>query len=262
MHPEKIAQFVKHAPYVKEIISPWHTLSISGIFYVRIYPDGSIINLANNIDWTNLYFDKLKVGDYQTEDVALQLFNDFEVILWTFNAQNPIWQDAKNYFGYRNGVLISEEHTYFREIIAFYSNAEDQAMNHFYVNKLDMLQKMKQHFKVQAKDLIQQAEIDRQESRVFVFPSMVSKATLKDQQEQSMTVMHKEHGTLIKLPNQRGKCFIHLLNGKSIKEIASLMQLSPKTIEHYLEILRKDLGCRNSKDLISSYAKQLDFKQI
>jgi DNA-binding CsgD family transcriptional regulator len=45
--------------------------------------------------------------------------------------------------------------------------------------------------------------------------------------------------------------------GQSIKQIAITMNLSPRTIEHYLEKIRQMLGCRSNRELITSYLQQL-----
>lgn len=259
-------QYLIHAPYVKEIITPMQVADIAGIFYVRIYPDGTIINLANNADWTNFYFQQLKTGHYSHKDIVDQCFTYSGVSLWEFNKANPIWQDAKRYFGYSNGVSICENHANFREVIGFYSAKDDQAMNHFYVNQMDMLKKMKQYFKTQAQELIEQAEHDRLLRQDSVFPSfeLGSAVSLKTpneglfQNEKSTVVMHKNTGLPIQLSPQRSQCLIHLLQGKSNQQIAGDMHLSPKTIEHYLEMLRKELGCHTSKDLILYYAHQVN----
>lgn len=70
-------------------------------------------------------------------------------------------------------------------------------------------------------------------------------------------VIHKNSNLPIYLSSQRSQCLLHLLQGKSIKKIAFDMNLSFKTVEHYLEILRKELGCRSSKELIAHYCSQL-----
>lgn len=59
------------------------------------------------------------------------------------------------------------------------------------------------------------------------------------------------------LSPQRSKCLTLLSEGKSHKEIATLMSLSIRTVEHYIAKLRHDLGCRTSKELIAVYGAQL-----
>ncbi len=61
----------------------------------------------------------------------------------------------------------------------------------------------------------------------------------------------------LNIPRQRSRCLAHLAEGKSSKEIANAMNLSSRTVDHYLGILRKEFGCRSSRELITSYNRQL-----
>jgi DNA-binding CsgD family transcriptional regulator len=46
-------------------------------------------------------------------------------------------------------------------------------------------------------------------------------------------------------------CLYHLVMGKTIKQTAEALKLSPRTVEHYLEAIKLKLGCRSRSDLIS-----------
>ena len=256
-------QYSKHAPHVQEMIDPMLSVGIAGIYYVRIYSDGSIINLANNAYWTDFYYKQLETGQYQHQHIADQLFTYSGVSLWALNEANPIWQDAKQYFGYHNGVMICENQANFRETIGFYSAEDDSIMNHFYVNQIDTLKKMKRYFTVQAHELIQQAEEERQLYQHSLLPpfELESESTVQPLDanpfQKSMCLIHKQTLQPIQLSPQRSKCLSYLMTGISAREIAVKMNLSAKTVEHYIEFLRKSLGCRTSKDLILSYANQV-----
>ena len=259
-----LRQYTQHAPHVQEIIKPMQTTGITGVFYVRIYPDGTIINIANDANWTEYYFSQLNNKIYQNKDVIDQFFISSGISLWEFNAVNPIWQDAKNYFGYKNGIVFIDNKETFKEAFCFYSTADNQAMNHFYINHIDTLKNMKQHFLSQSMELIQQAEHERQLLQHAVFPQIFDLPHAGNHESNTINaispvcVFHKKTGIPTNLSPQRSQCFLHLMQGKSTKAIAEAMSLSPKTVEHYLEMLRRELGCRSSKELILHYANQVN----
>ncbi|MGQ3887783.1 LuxR C-terminal-related transcriptional regulator [Legionella sp. CNM-1927-20] len=57
---------------------------------------------------------------------------------------------------------------------------------------------------------------------------------------------------------QQRKCLKYLIQGLSAKEIAKKMNLSHRTIEYYLQILRKKLACRNKAELIIKASQLLN----
>ena len=62
----------------------------------------------------------------------------------------------------------------------------------------------------------------------------------------------------IHLTDQQLECLFHLVKGKTIKKIAVAMNLSHRTVEHYLENVKAKLGCKTREDLIE-YALKLAF---
>lgn len=52
------------------------------------------------------------------------------------------------------------------------------------------------------------------------------------------------------LPKRQKECLYYLSKGMSIKQIALRLMLSPRTVEHYLEIVKDKLGCYSRAQLI------------
>ena len=61
------------------------------------------------------------------------------------------------------------------------------------------------------------------------------------------------------LTKRQHECLYYLAKGMTMKEIASELKLSPKTIEHYLETVKQKLNCHNRAELI---AKALQMQDI
>ena len=58
------------------------------------------------------------------------------------------------------------------------------------------------------------------------------------------------------LSPQQLKCFQLLTKGFLLKQIAHEMNLTYKTIEHYMSHIRKKLNCKNTRELIANYANR------
>lgn len=54
-----------------------------------------------------------------------------------------------------------------------------------------------------------------------------------------------------KLTNRQLDCLFYLVKGMTIKEIAKTLDLSPKTVEHYLDAIKIKLGCNSRSTLIT-----------
>ena len=249
----QLKPFTRHASDVSSIVEHWKHIGILGAFYTRIYPDGTIINLANDARWAEFYFNQLDAGAYENKDVIDQCFADTGASLWALKPQNPIWQDARH-FGYGNCITISHDTKEFREFIGFYAASDNSAINHFYVNHIDKIRNIRAQFLSQATDLIKKAEEERLLLAQPVYPAIMTNSSLSIKPS---FLMHKNVNLSLNIPPQRRQCLEHLAQGKTSKEIAQAMSLSSKTIDHYLAILRKELSCRSSRELITCYNNQL-----
>lgn len=61
---------------------------------------------------------------------------------------------------------------------------------------------------------------------------------------------NKEIGT-VKLSKQQKEVLFYLLKGKRTKTIAAIMNLSPRTVEHYIDHIRTKFNCDSKAELIS-----------
>lgn len=130
---------------------------------------------------------------------------------------------------------------------------------HFVINNGSFIRDMIDEYNFTSKDIILEAAT---KENSVILPSATDFILSHDPKSNlffsdNICVIHKNTGLPIHLSPQRSQCLLHLTQGKSAKEIAKEMQLSTKTIEHYLDMLRKELGCRSSKELIIFYAHQL-----
>ncbi|MDX1901288.1 MAG: helix-turn-helix transcriptional regulator [Gammaproteobacteria bacterium] len=50
-------------------------------------------------------------------------------------------------------------------------------------------------------------------------------------------------------------CLLYLIKGHTIKQIANILMLSPKTVEHYLEACKEKLNCLTKSELIAAGLK-------
>lgn len=60
----------------------------------------------------------------------------------------------------------------------------------------------------------------------------------------------------IKLSKQQYRCLYFLSHGMTYKEIAREMTLSPRTVEYYMEAIRKKTNLQSKSKLVSFFLRQ------
>ncbi|MDF1758169.1 MAG: LuxR C-terminal-related transcriptional regulator [Legionellaceae bacterium] len=141
----------------------------------------------------------------------------------------------------------------------FFDMSQDDFL-HFVINNGALIQDLIDDYNFLSNDIIIEATSTE---NIVTLPNSKDYFAVNDSSRSAATIdnklclIHKITGLPIHLPLQRSLCLLHYLSGKTIKSIAKEMQLSPRTVEHYIEILRKELGCRTSKELLLYYSHQI-----
>jgi len=143
----------------------------------------------------------------------------------------------------------------------FYSLFFDLKENdflHWVVNNGSFLHDFINQYNISAKDIILEAKIDKNRIVLPTFSDFASSMNIDNAEiTPQFKVFHKNLHMPIYLSNQLGRCFQLLLKGKSAKQIGLEMKLSHRTVEHYIEKIRRQLGCSTTRELIVSYNNQL-----
>ncbi len=63
---------------------------------------------------------------------------------------------------------------------------------------------------------------------------------------------HLSHVDEVQLSKRQLDCLYYLVKGLTMKKIADQLNLSPKTVEHYLDAIKMKLNCRSRSDLIAA----------
>ena len=87
--------------------------------------------------------------------------------------------------------------------------------------------------------------------------SIAFSLVLLKQKEMHIPVVNDAEGC--SLTERQIDCLVYLVKGMTMKQIAATLNLSPKTVEHYLEIIKDKLDCQNRSELV---AKALSYRII
>lgn len=74
--------------------------------------------------------------------------------------------------------------------------------------------------------------------------------------ECSRSITIKEKETFVKLSKRQKQCLLLMVKGKTNTEIANILELQKRTVEHYIEDLKNKLGCTKRGEIIEESIKK------
>ncbi len=223
-------------------------LGIPFFGYHRIDHNGFYSALTNHPEWAEHYLEK----KYYLNDPYLKHPNDYSSGVSFFNShefnKNEKMIDSwKNKVHADQGLVLLEKNA---ESIEFYIFAFPQDISKVYLNHLNLLRTYSSYFKNQMTTLL----LDQQKQKfALAFPkknqNSINPKIESDQKKKFLvSIGHEVEWNQASLLTQREKDCLKLLSqGHSLKRIGSILSISPRTVEHYLENLKNKIHCWNKK---------------
>lgn len=158
----------------------------------------------------------------------------------------------------KNSIHICTRENDCQNLYSLFFDLDETAFLHWVINNGNLLQDIIEKYNDSARDIILQAKAP--ESRI-ILPSFKQANDITSSSEiKRLRIIHKQSHVPIFLSHQQSICLSSLMQGKPIKKIALEMNLSRRTVEHYLEKIRKTLGCSSNMELIATYGDQVTDK--
>ncbi|MCK4609075.1 MAG: helix-turn-helix transcriptional regulator [Gammaproteobacteria bacterium] len=219
---------------MKEITGPLAVYGIKNFTFQRNYPNGEIIILTTSPDFSVFFIEQKLYRHAFAKNY--EKFN----YLWCIDDLPEIFVPARDYYDIANGVTLIRPKQHYCESSFFSSDAKNQSINNFYMNNIDWLERFVEHFKIQARDLIAQAE----QQKLF-YPTVELPADFLDRkiQEYSLVQNAAPNPLLNIFTPKEYVCAQYLKQGLTAKEIALLMSVSYRTVEKHTDNLKTKLHC-------------------
>ncbi len=130
-------------------------------------------------------------------------------------------------------------------------------MHNIYINKLDVIYKIALIMKDKMKPLINVINTDRFiMAKANIAANDLTNADIKEQTiAHYLKNIHYKKGLFTQLTEREFECLLFLLEGKSAKVIASIMNISKRTVEVHFYNIKKKMLCRSRTELISKIIK-------
>lgn len=187
----------------------------------------------------------LSNGIYTTKQLARSSENKKEFDFFEKVSRSP------------HGIHCVERKQKMQEMISFSFAMTDEEFEHFLLNDFFRIKGFIRYFKARMCNEI--GLMQEEESRLY-FPDLLeqeTEATSTAQYKEPSKVIHLEDGGAVRLSTQQWACIRLVIEGHSVKQTATLLQLSPRTVENYLAIIRDKLYCSSLIALAGRYGDQI-----
>jgi LuxR family quorum-sensing system transcriptional regulator SolR len=232
---------------IAEIAKPLKQLGIIHFTYGRSYSNGARVYLASEGEFLKNY---LKGKHYLSGNTECkpELYKE-QAILWATLPNQKIIDDCSRSRNIDHGIFLFQPQPGYCECFSFATHSTNDRIINTYLSKMDTLISFKEYFREKAATIINKAE---KQKIVLPFNNKldIQKSLIND-------VYHNTFNSHATLTKRQLECSYLLMQGNTIKEIATTLGLSTRTVEDYLSNVRSKLGCRNKTELIIKLSKYL-----
>ncbi len=274
-----------HASDIEDICRPLSKLNISYFAHVNIDKAGQFSAVSNHPEFHKHY---LQQGYHHADIHLANSVLTAKYIIWDSlvcsGESEQMNQDAEA-LNIRHTFTIIDKNATGDNFYHFSTHIKEHSFNQTYLSNIDLLEMFVSYFHAcmnHSKKLLKAYEfkysLDKSDAecnintgsfslclgdtraefmRELSMPRAGSKTEAKRLQKNNALLIHKDTNQAVALYRQQLKCMVLLMEGHTAREIADKINLSCRTVNHYLENLRNKLGCRTSKELISAYYGQI-----
>lgn len=259
---------ISHVEKVSTICQPlFNNFGINTFVYSHFFNNGTYLDLCTNIAWQQHYIEHFAAHSFIIEYVRTIYQNSTHYVLWNNDSTLPREQIFKKFiidscgFDIWHGFSIYKNHKDSLEAWHFATTKDNFKIINFYLNHLDLLNRFISYFQNKAASLLNIADpkklivLHKFEYIIDKLDEISSNEVIDNYINQTK-IKHYSINTsrgMINISNREAECIAYLSMSRTVKEIALLMKLSPRTVESYLESAKRKLGCWTRSQLVESF---------
>lgn len=242
---------------MQSICNPLAKHGVTTFGLTRIYKDNSRFGLCNRPDWIEHYYNQGYV--YETRLNRNPDCYQAGAYLWdawepTHSGHQLVGNDAALNFNIGRGITILEKTDQWIDKFEFASTPNNYLINGFYLNNLELLHNFVQNFKETSHSLIKEAEKARgivpyEDNINFYQDGLDTQIPHVEYSNifwnRNKNKLGKQNATLFNLSSRELDCIHWLLKGKTVPEIAIILEISHRTVEKFILNLKTKLGCHS-----------------
>ena len=259
--------YLSNQERLKPIYDHLINLGIPFFGYIKIFNDGSYLPLISNItpEFMKTYFSIIKnLGFTVTTVINKTIDAKYNYVFFPTEIEHydkrkdPIMKLMYDFNIWKNVLAIYKlNNSKFIECYMFNMESSVIQATNFYLNNIQLLEYGIDYFDIKAKDLIDTT--DKTKLAYFKqklnFNILSQKELILQQSKQFSLNAEIKTGKYSKLSYRETECLHYLSLGNSMKEIGSILNLSPRTVEHHLNSIKQKTGLLYKSQLVREFIK-------
>lgn len=230
---------------IKKICEPLQHLGISYLWYYFIDPDGTFGALSNDVEYTGYFIAANMHSNVPYYSHPSYFRSGYVLTPCAFKAQHQ--ETVKNIYCMNDMFLILKAQESRVEGFCFYNR--NLSIDHlpYYVSCIDLLEKFICYFKRETKFLIKkQVDFNIKEDRGDDFFNIEGSLPLVNANLKTKNFLKEVYD----LSPQEQKCLELYKRGYTAQASASILNLSSRTVETYINNIKRKFKCSSKLELL------------
>ena len=252
---------LEHVPLVEQLTKPLSdNFAITSFGFRRFLPNGKSLGLSSSASWTAHYHSHWsnKVVPTYDREILLASRDGARTFFRTGSQPQDAFEADLLEKGLWNTLAIYVKNHKHIDGFYFSSNPQDGAMVNFYANNVDLLRLFGVHFAQNLDAFLKNEELYVKTLSPNTYS--VAEGPHKTQALENMLKSLKIESLQLQLPEgsvsislREFQCLFLMSKGQTFKEIGKALDLSPRTIESYINNLKSKTGTNSKSELITLY---------
>lgn len=224
--------------------------------YIRVLPGKKMFRIANNAAWSEKFFEHQFYNDLHLYGINLQKVpvNGTARFILAGKPESKHCNLLCNEFNMWNFLLIYEKFEDYSNFWCFGADRDNSEILNLYLNNVNLFKKFVVYFKEKYLDNL--TYVDKKffittEIDMFQYEYVIEENLKKFFNDTQVRKYYfKSDNKEYSLSRRETECLSYLSKGMGIKEIASIMNVSPRTIESYVIHIKDKTNCYNKNDVL------------
>jgi DNA-binding CsgD family transcriptional regulator len=233
------------------------SLNLNYFVYGRLYNDGSFTGLTSAPQFIKHFF--------EMEFLAGGYIQQTGVFPWACHLPEQAVSDARNHFNHENGITFMYKREDSIEFFDFAAPKDNRNILYHYINNKDVFESFFLDFEDKASKLISNAE----KERIIMSNNMLIKDDeILNELAESLTQTIKPRSYQLKNPEHVNarisqaemNCLLSLSKGKTAKETAKDLFISPRTVNTHIYNIKNRLNVCSKEQVLNIMRE--NFRQL